>query len=164
MPRYIVVYGLPGLMCILNVICHAQLRLNQKRLTLPKAPVRLLGRWGFPVLSVIFCSGMIFQAADRSLSILFITPCVLGMALLYLGAHMWDCPRSAKLALRFSFTQRGDSWQAVHRFAGWVWLAAGLVVIGVTMASGTSGLAVAAMIVLAVAAPFAYGYFRSTGL
>ena len=160
LPRYMVVFGLPGLMCVLNGICHAQLWINQKRVTVPKTPVRLVGRWGFPVLSVLFCGGMMFQAADLPYSALFVTPCVLALALLMLGAHMWDCPKDARLALRFAFTQRGDSWQAVHRFAGWTWLAAGLAVLGWTMYTGTSGLATAAVIALALAAPFVYGTLR----
>ena len=161
LPRYIVVFGLPGLMCVLNLICHGQLLYNQNRLTVPKTPVRLLGRWGFPVLSVIFCSGMMLHAAGEPFSLPFITPCVLALALLMLGAHMWDCPRSAKLALRFSFTQRDGDWQAVHRFAGWVWMAAGLAVIAVVMTGAAPELAAAGLALLAGAAPFAYGAARA---
>ncbi len=163
-PRAVVVFGLPGLMCLLNGICHAQLWLNQKRQTLPRTPVRMVGRWGFPILSVLFCGGMMFQAAHKPYSALFVTPCALGLGLLILGAHVWDCPKNAQFALRFSFTQRGDSWQAVHRFAGWTWLGAGLVVLGLTMYAGTSTLAMGVVVLLALAAPFAYGYFRPTGL
>ena len=85
LPRYMVVFGLPGLMVVLNLICHGQLWYNQQRMTLPKAPVRLLGRWGFPFLSVIFCSGMILRSSDGQFDLRFITPCVLGLALLMLG-------------------------------------------------------------------------------
>lgn len=54
LPRWVVVFGLSGLMCLLNLITHVQLMINQKRMTIPSPQVRLVGRWGFPVISVIF--------------------------------------------------------------------------------------------------------------
>ena len=164
LPRFMVVFGLPGFMCILNLICHAQLWYNQQRMTLPKAPVRLLGRWGFPFLSVIFCSGMILRSSDGQFDLRFITPCVLGLALLYLGGHMWDCPKDSKLALRMPAAERGDGWQKIHRFAGWTWLAAGLAVLALTMTGAVPGIYVAGLAVLAGAAPFVYGCSPSTRL
>lgn len=71
---------------------------------------------------------------------------------------MWDCPRNAKIALRFSFPENSESaWRAVHRFAGWLWLAAGLLVIAGTMAMATSTIITAALILIALAAPVVYG-------
>nr|WP_325196709.1 SdpI family protein [uncultured Oscillibacter sp.] len=161
MPRAVVVFGLPGLMCLLDLICHGQLWLNQKRMTLPSAAVRLVGRWGFPVISVLFCSGMVFEATGGTLTLPFITPCVLGLVLLLLGAHMWDCPRDAKLALRFSFTECSDeAWRAVHRFAGWLWLAVGLLVIAGVMLTSGSTVSTAVLIVVALLAPVVYGRTR----
>ena len=130
-------------------------------MTLPSAAVRLVGRWGFPVISVLFCSGMVFEATGGTLTLPFITPCVLGLALLLLGAHMWDCPRDAKLALRFSFTECSDeAWRAVHRFAGWLWLAVGLLVIAGVMLTSGSTVSTAVLIVVALLAPMVYGRTR----
>lgn len=159
LPRAAVVFALPGLMCLLNLICHGQLYGYQKRMEVPPAKFRLVGRWGFPVISVLFCSGMILQSAGRpALSLSFVTPCVLGLLLMMLGGHMWDCPQDAKIALRFSFTENSEpAWRAVHRFAGWLWLAAGLLVIAETMViSGTTAMIVL-LALLALVAPVVYG-------
>ena len=165
-PRWMVACGLPGLMCLLNFICHMQLLINQKRMTLPAAHVRLVGRWGFPILSVIFCSGMILQSTgSKALPLTFVTPCVLGLVLMMLGGHMFDCPRNAKLALRFSFTENNDgSWKAVHRFAGWCWLAVGLLVIAGVMLTATSSLVTPVLVLIGLLAPMAYGYARGSRL
>lgn len=97
--------------------------------------MRLVGRWGFPILSVIFCSGLIFQSAgQKALQLSFVTPCVLGLLLLLLGSHMFDCSMDSKLALRFSGLESNPPlWKAVHRFAGWTWMLAGLAVIACAM-------------------------------
>lgn len=161
LPRWVVVFGLSGLMCLLNLITHVQLMINQKRMTMPSPQVRLLGRWGFPVISVIFCTGMILEAsgAEKALPITVVTPCILGLALLILGGHMWDCPRESRIALRFPFSLSDAAWRSVHRFAGWLWLVVGLLVIAQTMVTGTSTPAVAVVVLVALMAPVAYGYF-----
>lgn len=165
LPRWIVAFGLPGLMCLLNVIAHGMLRANQKRMTIPPLIHRLVGRWGFPIISVLFCSGLILESAGGALNLPFITPCVLGLTLMLLGSHMWDCPRDARVALRFSFTEGSDSaWKAVHRFAALVWLTAGLVVIAGVMLTSSSTAVTAAVILAALLAPVAYGRVRAEKL
>ena len=44
LPRWAVAFLLPGLMCLLNFLAHYQLRVNQKRMTIP-----VLQRHDFPV-------------------------------------------------------------------------------------------------------------------
>ena len=157
LPRVIVVFGMPGLMCLLNVIAHFQLLFNQKHLTLPSRPVRLVGRMGFPVISVLFCSGLMLQAANLGCPLTFVTPCILGLLLLLLGAHMLDCPEDARISLRFLLPQGGD-WNAVHDLAGKIWLAGSLLVIGGAMLGAGSVMAPAAVAVLAL--PLLLAHFR----
>lgn len=160
-PRWMVAFGLSGLMCILDLIAHGQLLYNQKKMTLPAAHVRLMGRWGFPILSVFFCSGMILQSVGQPpLQMLFVTPCILGLMLMMLGAHMFDCPENSTVALRFSFTKTNEGWKAVHRFAGWCWLAAGLFIIVCTMLQILPPAVDMAVVLAAVIAPVIYGKSR----
>ena len=161
LPRAAVVFAIPGLMCILNLLAHVQLLVNQKRMTMPKPYVRLVGRWGFPIISVLFASGLILQSAGSDLTLPFLTPCVLGLALMMLGAHMWDCPQDARVSLRFSFaSDNAAAWKTVHRFAGVLWLTAGLLVIAGAMVTGGSDEKTAVLILAALAVPVLYSAFR----
>lgn len=163
LPRWMVAFGMPAFMCLMDAITHMQLHLNQKRMTIPAAPVRLLGRWGFPVLSVIFCSWLIFHSAgQKMLQLSFVTPCALGLLLLLLGSHMFDCPLDSRLALRFSgLEEKPLQWKAVHRFAGWIWMLAGLALIAWTMAVGSLSLVMPAVVLAAFAAPWIFARSRS---
>jgi len=164
LPRAVVAFGMPGLMCLMDLIAHFMLQFNQRRMTVPPAASRLVGRWGFPIISVLFCSGMTLQAAGGDLTLPFVTPCILGMALVLLGAHMWDCPRDAKIALRFAAAvSNEDVWKATHRFAGWVWMLVGLTVIAGAMLTSTSNWATAVLIAAALIAPAGYARARSRG-
>lgn len=165
LPRAAVVFLVPGLMCLLNLICHGQLWFNQKRMTLPNTPVRLVGRWGFPVISVLFCSGLMLESAGGSLTLTFLTPCVLGLVLLMLGGHMFDCPRDARIALRFSFTEGNEqAWREVHRFAGWLWSIGGLLVLEATMLTEGTNMMAALLGLALLIVPAIYGYLRGSRL
>ena len=166
LPRWMVALGLPVIMCLMNGIAHMQLSLNQKRMTVPPPAVRLMGRWGFPVLSVICCSGLAFQSAgQKALQPSFVAPCVLGFFLLLLGAHMFDCPMDSKVALRFSGLEGNPPlWKTVHRFAGWTWMLAGLAVIACAMTAGSFTMLVPVLVLAAFAAPWVFARTRGRQL
>lgn len=157
LPRAAVVFALPGLMCVLDLLAHYQLLVNQRRMTVPKPYVRLVGRWGFPIISVLFCGGMMLQSAGRAWDLPFVAPCVLGLLLLLLGSHLFDCPRDARVSLGFALAGRpGADWDGVHRFTGGVWLAAGLLAIAGTMAGTAWNAAVCGVLALAVPAVYVW--------
>ena len=162
LPRWAIVYAIPALMCLLNFLCHNQLRMCQEKMVLPKAHFNLVGRWGFPIISVLFAGGLIREAAGlRVMELTFLTPCVLGLALMILGGHMYDCREDAMLSLRFAFL-RGNAalHKELHRFAGLVWMIAGLVAIALAMVTGTASFISAVLILAALAAPWLYGRSR----
>ena len=161
-PRWMVAFGLSGLMCLLNFLSHFQLKRFQKKMSLPPVHVRLMGRWGFPILSVIFCTGMIRQSVGgQPLPLGAVAHNALGLLLMLLGAHMYECPRDARIALRLPVVQSSDSsWSAVHKFAGLCWLAAGLVIIILSMISQMISPLTAVLALGALAAPVIYAYTR----
>lgn len=134
LPRWVVVFGLPGLMAILNLIAHGMLRINQKHMTIPPTPTRLVGRWGFSVISVLFCSGMIFEAIGQALPIKFLSPCIIGLLLLVLGGHVFGCDTDTKVAIRVGTLERNKPlWDKVHFFAGILWQAVAVITIAAAM-------------------------------
>ena len=166
LPRWAIVYAIPALMCLLNFLCHNQLRMSQKKMVLPKAHFRLVGRWGFPIISVLFAGGLVREAAGlKVMELTFLTPCVLGLVFMMLGAHMYDCREGSALSLNFSFL-RGNSalHKELHRFAGLLWMIAGLAAIALAMATGTSSLITAVLLLAALAAPWLYGRSRASAL
>ncbi len=163
LPRWVVCFGIPGLMCILNVITHGQLLFNQSRGTMPPKSSRLLGRWGFPFISVIFCSGLIMQksGAESALPLPFLAPAVLGLAEMFLGGHMIDLPSTARLAMKF-WGCDDDALCAIHNFAGYFWLATGLILIACAMCEANFAV-VFATILISLVSPFAHGFLRGHG-
>ena len=158
MPRGVLVFGIPGLMAVLNLICHGQLILHQKAQKLAPQASRIVGRWGFPVLSSIFASGCALSAAGEKLTAGFVIPCVLALALLLLGSHFFDCRRDSAVAFRMKFMQHNETaWRRTHRIAGICWMLAGLTVMFFITWLGTLPVYTAVILAVLLVIPFPLG-------
>lgn len=124
LPRWAAVYLVPGLFCLLNVINHLQLRRFQMRGKVPPRHTRLLGRWGFPLVGLLFCAWLLPAAAGRTeltgTLMLFWT---VGWAVMLLGGSLWDCPPDSRLGLLLPVSLAGG---AARRTASVAALTAGL--------------------------------------
>lgn len=162
MPRWLLVYGIPGLMAVLNLICHGQLYLHQKAQRLAPQASRIVGRWGFPVLSAIFASGCSLSAAGDKLRPSYMIPCLLALTLLLLGSHFFDCKKESKVAFHFRFVELIPSvWQKVHRMAGVGWMLSGLVILFFVCYTGSIPLYTAPIIVAFLVYAFPVGKYLS---
>ena len=127
LPRAALVFGVPGLMCVLTLICHGQLWLHQKAEKLPPTPVRITGRWSIPVISVLLCSYWFCRAAGQAVDLVFLLPCIAALLLILLGAHFFDCSRDSQMAFHFRSIEHWETpWRKTHRIAGVCWMLAGL--------------------------------------
>ena len=127
-PRAVLVYGVPGLVFVLNLICHVQLWVHQKAQRVPPKPVLLLGRFGIPLLFMPLTALWILHAAGEPLQTVFILTIYVSLVLMLIGSNFYDCPPGAAFSIRlFKLQQKPAAWATVHRLAGICWLAAGLV-------------------------------------
>ena len=125
-PKAVIVFGFPVLMCILDLIAYCQLLFLNKKAAAPSAALRLAGRWGFPAMSAVFCSGMILQASGSGITIAFLAPCLLGLLLMLLGSFILDVPDGVHPI-------PGGPSAAFSSTAGKLWLAAGFLITAGTM-------------------------------
>ena len=103
----------------------------------PPKQIRVLGRWGIPFVGTFLSTTIIqYAAGEAVLPLAFTVSCILSLAMMLLGGHLWDCPADAVISLKHAFTgtvQEGDLWKSVHRLAAVLWLAAGLAALLDTM-------------------------------
>ena len=137
LPRWAVVFGIPGLMCVLDLIVHGQLMLHQAKMKVPPKQIRAVGRWGIPFVETFLSTAIMqYAAGEIVLPAAFTASCILSLAMMLLGSHLWDCPTDAAVSLKHAFAgavQEGDFWKSLHRFAAVLWLAAGLAALLDTM-------------------------------
>lgn len=153
LPRWALVFLLPGLFTLCTAICHGQLYINQRRQKVPPTQIRILGRWTLPVLSIFLCTWAQFGAAGESFGAPLVMPCALGTALILAGIYLFDCKEDALFGLPFAFANRNESVRKfVHRLVGLCWIAAGFAVLLPVMifgrALGFTSLTAAALVLL----------------
>ncbi len=138
MPRAVLVFGVPGLMAVLNFVCHAQLWLHQKTERLPPMSIRLIGRWGIPAAATLLCPFWLLRAAGQAISLRRFLPCVLALLLLLVGAHFLDLRRGAREGIRLRcIVYKEDAWRKTHALAGICWMLAGLLLLALIYGLGT---------------------------
>ena len=127
LPRWAAVFLVPGLFCLLNLINHLQLRRFQQRQKMPPRHTLLLGRWGFPLVGLLFCAWMLPTAAGRAE---LIGPLMLfwslGWAVMMLSGALWDCPPDSRMGILLPAGLAGGAAQHAASAAG---LAAGLAIL-----------------------------------
>lgn len=162
MPRPLLVFGIPGLLCALNLIVHIKLSINQKKSTMPKFFLLMFGRWGFPIFSTIFANIFISRAAGQPPNVLLINSYLPGLALLLLSSHMLDCQPGSPVALRFSFIEKDPCvWETTHRFAAYLWMAVGLGILTFAAVTGGSSICFLVAALVAFSASVLYGWIRN---
>ncbi len=130
MPRAVLVFGVPGLFALLDVICQGQLWLHQKRETIPPPPIRLIGRWGMAIAATLLCPFWLPRAAGEPVTAQAYLPCLLALLLLLSGAQFFDCPRGARFGFRFArIAYDEEAWRKTHRAASLGWMLAGLLLL-----------------------------------
>ncbi len=164
MPRWALVFLLPGLFLALDVINHVQLRRFQRMEKVPPRYTRLMGRWGFPLAGLLLCAWAIPSGAGRSELIGALLPLWLaGLALMVAGGQLLECRRGARFSLAgLPGMDDPASWRAVHRLAGFSCLTGGAAIL-LDAALAPAYPVVAALILLSAGVPVLYAALRRGG-
>ncbi len=150
-PRVVLVYAVPGLVFVLNLICHVQLWVHQRAQRIPPRLVWLLGRFGIPLLFIPLTALWMLHAAGEPLQAVFFLTVFASLLMMVFGGCFYDCPTDAVIAIRlFRLQQKPSDWARVHRLAGICWLAAGLLQLILLFAfdSAPAGLRIVPLILL----------------
>jgi uncharacterized membrane protein len=121
-----VVFGIPAIMLVLHWACMLVTAADPKSKEQSKKPMNMIF-WIVPVISLV-CCGMIYaQAMEVKLDIDTIALVLMGVTFLYIGNYMPKCKQNFTLGIKLPWTLNSEAnWNATHRLAGKVWMAAGV--------------------------------------
>ena len=89
LPRWALVFLVPGLFLALNAINHLQLRKFQRQEKVPPRHTLFMGRWGFPIIGLAVCSWLIPNAAGRENMIIPADAAwLLGLGVMFYGGKL----------------------------------------------------------------------------
>ncbi len=157
--KYFAVFGLPLILLAVHIL---GLWLTSRDKNQEGQNRKALGIifWIVPCLSLI-CSGIIYAAAlGREPDVMFFVPVILGVLFIILGNYLPKIRQNRTLGIKIYWTLNNEeNWNLTHRFAGKVWVAAGIIMLLSALLPVNRMLAVsAAALFIAVILPVIYSW------
>lgn len=152
------VFALPLFLVGVHLICVCATMADPRRQNIPNKIFRLL-LWICPVLSVITNGCIYLIAIGIDVNIGVIIQLMIGLLFIVLGNYMPKCRQNYTMGIKLPWTLADeDNWNQTHRMAGWLWIAAGILLIVLTILNWMQLWFMIALIALMILVPTAYSF------
>lgn len=156
-PKALVVFGMPVFLCLLNILCNVSTRKyggeNQSMLV-------KFCRWLIAVIAVIIMPVTLFKALGADIPIQVIAPVLVGVVFVVIGNYSPKTKQNPVAGVRLPWTlESEDNWRRTHRFAGYLWMIGGFVLIVNAFLALFWIPVFFGVIIAMIAAPILYSYY-----
>ncbi len=128
-PKWIAVFMLPAFLAVLNAFVHFAMEADSKKKAHPKAMTTLIN-WIIPVISAVVNPICILKGMGKQIEIQIIISALLGILYIFIGNYLPKCRQNATMGIRLPWTLKDeDNWNKTHRFAGYLWIICGLLIL-----------------------------------
>jgi len=122
-----VVFGLPGLMLVLQWVCVFASMADPKHKNYNPKMIKLMF-WICPVIGLVLCCMVYPQAMGYSVPIEVIMPLLMGALFMIIGNWLPKCEQTYTMGIKLPWTFASEAnWNATHRFGGKVWFFGGII-------------------------------------
>ena len=156
--RGFAVFGMPLFLLAMQVLCLVMDKYNVHAKQNRK--IMLLILWIIPVIS-LFCGFSIYgYALGYDMQVQTIAPVLVGVLFMLVGNYLPKCRQNRTVGIKIPWTLGSEAnWTATHRFAGKLWVAAGVVMlIGVFLPEKAMGWILLPVMLSVALIPMAYSY------
>jgi len=120
----------PCILAALNLFVHFIMNADPKRKNASPV-IRAVGLWTVPVSSLIFVPITLFKGMGYDIPVDIVCTALIGLLFLIIGNYMPKSRQSYTVGIRLPWTlDNEENWNKTHRFAGFIWVLGGLIVIG----------------------------------
>lgn len=158
LPKAVASFGLPLLMAVINVYTHFRLNEDPK-VEKASSAIKQAAKWAVPVVSLIFVPFSLLKAMGATLPIPMVAMNLAGIVIVICGNYLPKCKQNYTVGIRSPWTLDSETnWNKTHRFAGFLWVIGGLIIL--VNAFFSIWPVNAAVIGLLVITPFVYSYLE----
>ncbi len=123
------VFGLPCILLAAHLVCTLATLADPRRKSINPRLWHIL-LWVCPLLSVVVNSSIYLYALGLPIDMGRICCLVVGLLFLLFGNYLPKCRQNSTVGIKLPWTLADQAnWNSTHRFAGWLWVAAGLVML-----------------------------------
>ena len=156
----VAVFGMPLFLAVLNLLCHWGMKKAVKhddRKVAPDVLMNLVG-WIVGIISVIVVPMSLFMAVGVNVPVNLVVNILLAVIFLVVGNYLPKCKMNAYIGIKLPWTYSSEeNWRRTHRLGGFVWVAAGLLLLGNLVFN--SELLLMLLILGAILIPGVYSYW-----
>ena len=150
------VFGFPLILLAAQWLCVLGTAADPKKNNHPTKIVQLV-LWIIPVLSILLHTVTYAIAMGKAVRIEVVMPVFMGILLAIIGNYLPKCKQNYTIGIKIPWTLNSEeNWNKTHRFAGFLWVACGLVIMLTGFFGGFWIFFV--VVLLMVLAPFVYSY------
>ena len=126
--RTMAVFFLPLFVLAVHWICFFATCADPKNKNVNGKPIKLV-LWICPFISLLLCTFVYVAALGYDLSIEILMPILMGILFVIIGNYMPKCKQNYTIGIKLPWTLNNEeNWNRTHRFAGWLWVIGGCVV------------------------------------
>lgn len=156
--KAVAAFVLPLMLAVMNVIVNVALNHDPKRMNAAPA-LRMFGYWSIPVLSCILTPVTLFKAMGADIPIDTFVPALVGLLFVIIGNYLPKSKQNYTVGIKLPWTLNSqDNWNRTHRFAGYVWMVGGLLLMAVAFLDIQGIYVTLPIIVLIVFVPAIYSF------
>ena len=155
--RLFAVVGLPLFLLAIHLLCTFVMRADPKKQNISEKLVQL-SLWIAPAVSLFVGVSMYLSALGYVLNINRFVSVFVGLLFVIMGNYLPKCRPNYTMGIRLPWTLADEeNWNRTHRFAGYVWIVVGLVVLASAFFGGINNV-LTVLLIAAAASPIVYSY------
>ena len=150
------VFGMPLILLAGQWLCILGTGADPKKKNHSEKVLHLV-LWIIPVISVLLHTIVYAVAMGKNVRVEVVMPVFMGLVFAVIGNYLPKCKQNYTIGIKIPWTLNSEeNWNKTHRFAGWLWMACGVVI----MLTGLFGgfWIFFGIVLLMVLAPFIYSY------
>lgn len=157
--KFVAVFGIP-LLCLLTLWIGAVLTANDPRKQNISPKMYSLGLWIAPIVSLIAAATIYPVNLGYAIDISFIGGLTFGMLLIIIGNYLPKVRQNYTIGINLPWTLANvENWNRTHRFAGYLWVICGILIVILSLLSALPPSLMIALIVMMVLLPFGYSFW-----
>ena len=155
--RLFAVVGLPLFLLAMQLFCAVMLRADPKKQNISEKMAQLV-LWVCPAASLFVGLSMYLSALGFAINVSHFGMIFVGLLFVVIGNYLPKCRHNYTVGIRIPWTlDDEDNWNHTHRFAGYVWIIAGVVTL-LSVFLGHATVVWIAAIFIASLSPLVYSF------
>jgi uncharacterized membrane protein len=127
--KTLAVFGLPIFMAAINLYAHFRVN-NEPKLNNPSSVLKQAVKWLPSIIAIIFIPLSLVIAMGAEIPVVMIGTALAGIVIVICGNYLPKNRQNYTLGIKLPWTLHSENnWNRTNRFAGFVWVIGGLIVI-----------------------------------